>query len=415
MTTINTFDQLQAALADHETDIVVHGSITCLHSILLPENAVLRGEAGHLSMLSFNHGDGIGLSAGNTVSDLVIQAPQASRAVFTTLSRADLGTFTLNNLTVTGQVSLIFRSGTMNASVALRNLDIVSCDARAHSEQPQKYGVNVYQGALTVYNFNGNPDSRITLIADNITIGRPNAPVIGSGIFVSGFGDNGGWVDLDHLTTQAVYSNGMLPFGCADIITAGVFIVYGVNAGLVEHHGDVVTYGVNDMVLDAWGKVKKWEAHERILSYGPSGIGFVNFGEVDEFIAHKELITYDLGARGYNQYDGTVGRITFHSITTYGDGSIGVQISKPIGTLHVKGDITTHGSVGDTLVKGVVMRLPANALSVKPGGSAKEIVVDGSIVTEGAQVTSYENEGSVGQMTVKGGIAAHGQGSAARK
>jgi len=34
-----------------------------------------------------------------------------------------------------------------------------------------------------------------------------------------------------------VYSNGMLPYGTADIITAGVFIVFGVKARLVEHFG----------------------------------------------------------------------------------------------------------------------------------------------------------------------------------
>jgi hypothetical protein len=38
---------------------------------------------------------------------------------------------------------------------------IAACDC--YSEQPQKYGVNVYQGALTVYNFNDDRDSTITL------------------------------------------------------------------------------------------------------------------------------------------------------------------------------------------------------------------------------------------------------------
>ena len=51
----------------------------------------------------------------------------------------------------------------------------------------------------------------------------------GSGVFVSGFGDQGGWVQLEKLTTGAVYSTGMLPYGTADIITAGVFIIYSYN------------------------------------------------------------------------------------------------------------------------------------------------------------------------------------------
>lgn len=44
----------------------------------------------------------------------------------------------------------------------------------------------------------------------------------------------------------------------------------------VEHHGELVTYGVNDMVLDTWGKVEKWVSNFPIVSFGPSGIGFVN-------------------------------------------------------------------------------------------------------------------------------------------
>ncbi len=56
--------------------------------------------------------------------------------------------------------------------------------------------------------------------------------------------------------------------------------------------------------------------------------------------------TYGLGARGYNQYDGTVENISFQSIETFGDGSVGIQLSKKIGTLTVDGNVTTHGSLG---------------------------------------------------------------------
>lgn len=89
---------------------------------------------------------------------------------------------------------------------------------------------NVYQGALTVYNFNGDAESTIRASLTNITAGSHNAPVIGSGVFVSGFGDSDGWVELGNLSTGPVYSNGMLPYGTADIMTAGVFIVDGLRA-----------------------------------------------------------------------------------------------------------------------------------------------------------------------------------------
>ena len=111
----------------------------------------------------------------------------------------------------------------------------------------------------------------------------------------------------------------MLPYGTADIITAAIFIVYGVRAKRVEHFGEIVTYGVNDMVLDTWGTVENWIAHAPVISYGPSGIGFVNFGTVENFVAEREVVTHGLGARGFNQYDGTVRRIRFDSIETFGD------------------------------------------------------------------------------------------------
>jgi len=325
-----------------------------------------------------------------------------------------MGSITLSNLSVTGQVSIITRPGTSKLKLLVDKLHIAACDSRRYSEQPQKYGVNVFQGALTVYNFNGDADSNIFASLTDVTVGAKNAPVMGSGIFVSGFGDQGGWVQLEKLTTGAVYSNGMLPYGTADIITAGVFIVYGVNAKLVEHFGEIVTYGVNDMVLDTWGTVENWRVHAPIISYGPSGIGFVNFGTVNDFVAESAIVTYGLGARGFNQYDGTVKRIRFKSIETFGDGSIGIQVSKPVGAIVIDEGITTHGSVGNTLVKGVIMRLPAEAFSVKRGGSVDRLTVGGNLVTFGANVATYAVEGGkIGAVDIKGEVLAHGQQSIA--
>jgi hypothetical protein len=256
-------------------------------------------------MVSFNNSDGFGVTRDNTISNLTVMTKQTNRAIYTVCGIPDMGNIVLEDLSITGQVSIISRQGTDKINLVANNIHITSCDSRHYSEQPQKYGVNVYQGALTVYNFNPDEGSRIDCKLTNISIGFRNAPVIGSGIFVSGFGDEGGKVNLETLTTGAVYSHGMLPYGTADIITAAVFIVYGVEAKTVEHHGELVTYGVNDMVLDTWGKVKKWVSNYPIVSYGPSGIGFVNFGSVKDFMA-QDITTYGLGARGFNQYDGTV-------------------------------------------------------------------------------------------------------------
>ncbi|MGH7100940.1 MAG: hypothetical protein ACREFJ_00970 [Acetobacteraceae bacterium] len=412
-TTVGSLAELMSALSGGAPrDLDLQTSVASPYSLTLPPGFSLSGNDKDRCILSFGNGDGIGLTANNRVSGITVIAAPGARAIYTEAGIADMGTITLSNLAVTGKVSIITRTGTDKLNLAVDGLHIAACDSRRYSEQPQKYGVNVYQGALTVYNFNGDANSRIGASLTNIAVGAKNAPVLGSGIFVSGFGDQGGRVELETLTTGEIHSTGMLPYGTADMITAGVFIVYGVNAKRVEHFGDIVTYGVNDMVLDTWGTVDRWIAHAPIVSYGPSGIGFVNFGTVDDFVAEAEIVTYGLGARGFNQYDGTVRKIRFKSIETFGDGSIGIPVSKPVGTIVLDEGVTTHGSVGNTLVKGVNMQLPAEAISVKPGGVVEKLVVGGNLITHGAKVTTYAVEGGkVVMIDIKGEVLAHGQGS----
>jgi hypothetical protein len=167
------------------------------------------------------------------------------------------------------------------------------------------------------------------------------------------------------------------------------------------------------MVLDAWGEVDEWDVMGSVTSYGPSGIGFVNFGTVKSFNAQAPIETFGLGARGYNQYDGTLEEGHFSSIMTFGDGSIGVQISKKVGHLTFDGGIVTHGSIGNSLVKGVIVDLPAYALSIKDGGVVSSITVKGNIQTKGKGVASYnvESKALVNKMTITGKVSATGEGS----
>nr|WP_068893393.1 hypothetical protein [Pedobacter panaciterrae] len=410
---INSLSDLMTALNNPTpTNLELQTSILCPYTIVLPVGFSLTGIDQEKCIISFNNGDGIGLTANNEVANLIIQTSPDNRAIYTLSNYPDLGTLTLKKLTVSGQIQILTRAGTLKTKLIASDVDVVACDARRYCEQPQKYGVNVFQGAFTVYNFNSDPDSVIHATLTNISLGRKGAPVIGSGLFICGFGDNGGWVLADKITTGDIFSNGMLPYGQPDMITAGVFIVNGTKVENITHHGSITTYGVNDMVLDTWGYVKKWVAEKPITSYGPSGIGFVNFGTVDEFEARDKVETFGLGARGFNQYDGTVGTAVFHSITTHGNGSIGMQFSKPVGNIEVKHGVVTYGAEGQTLVKGVIMTLPADAISVKAGGEIKELKISGGIKTYGDNVHSYHVEGGiVHKIDVQGGVDANGEGS----
>ncbi len=407
--------ELLAALnSPQPATLELQTSILCPYSITLPSGFSITGANKERCILSFSTGDGLALTANNQVSNLIIQTGPDNRAIYLLGNAPDLGTLTLKNLTVTGQVQILTRAGTTRTKLVADSIDVVACDARKYPEQPLKYGVHVYQGAFTVYNYNSDEKSEIRATLTNISLGRKGAPVIGSGLFVGGFGDAGGWVTADTITTGDIYTNGMIAFGQPSVITGGVFISNGAKVKNLLHKGTLTTYGVNDMVLDTWGEVENWTAQKAITSYGPSGIGFVNFGVVGTFEARSKIETFGLGARGFNQYDGTISAATFHSIVTNGDGSIGMQFSKPVGTIRVLNGVVTHGSKGPSLVKGVITPLPADAISVKEGGEIKELTVAGGITTHGNNVHSYFVEGgTVKQFNLQGGIAANGNNSVA--
>jgi len=417
---VKTFSELITALNDGATEILVTRSILCNYPLLLSEGVSLEGqeqENGELPMLSFMYSDGIGVSANNSVKNLNIDTPANHKAIFNTGSATDLGTFTFENLQVKGQLSIITRVGVEKTNVVINEVDIHTADARHYVEQPQKYGVKVLQGALTIYNLNPKEESLVSVTIDGLSIGRKNAPVSGSGVFISGFNDEGGKTEITKLHTKAVYSNGKIPLGVANCITGGVFVLYGAHADEVITDGEVTTYGVNDMALDVWGSVDDWTSNGPVTTYGPSGIGFVNFGTVKNFTVNAPIQTYGLGARGYNQYDGTVENITLQSIETFGNGSVGIQITRPIGTLTVRESVITHGSVGSSLVEGVYVDLPAYALSIKEGGEAKQINIGGDLVTTGDDVTTYiiEEGGSPGELNIEGEIKATGDNSTEEK
>lgn len=243
-----------------------------------------------------------------------------------------------------------------------------------------------------------------------LSAGRDGAPVRGSGIFVSGAGDTGGRLMVRRLETGAVFSDGGIAPGTPDQITGGVFTVYGAHVDVVRNRGPVTTYGVNDMVLDNWGTVDRWTAEEKIASHGPSGIGFVNFGIVNELKVDAPIETFGQGARGFNVYTGTVNLAEFDRIVTHADGAVGIQISQPVGRLVVRRGIETFGGTGQSLVKGVVTTLSAIGLSIKAGGSAREIEIAGGIKTNGSGVPPIEQHGTIESLRVNGGVVAAGGG-----
>jgi hypothetical protein len=408
---VASVDALVAATRDRSVQhIVVSGDLAGAPSISLPPGQSLRGAGDRATITFAAESDGVRLSSDNRIHNLHIATAPEKRAIFNDTSVPSLGRIELRGVTTKGRVQILARDKVRGGHVEVNGLDIMAADARGERERPHGYGVYVIQGAFTLWNM--QQDETVAISADlaGLSAGRDGAPVLGSGIFVSGAGDKGGRLVVRRLETAAVYSDGKIAPGTPDQITGGVFTVYGAHVDVVRNRGPVVTYGVNDMVLDNWGVVDRWTAEEKITSHGPSGIGFVNFGIVHELRVVAPIETFGPGARGFNVYTGTVDLAEFDRVVTHADGAVGIQISQPIGRLVVRRGIETFGGTGPSLVKGVVVPLSAIALSIKPGGSAREIDITGGVKTNGAGVPPIEQHGAIESLRVVGGFVAAGGG-----
>ncbi len=410
---VRSTEELLAAAKDGEARrIFVAASLTGVPTLRLSPGQAIAGAA-EVSLRFAPGQDGILLSADNEVESLRLATDPDRRAVFNDSAMAGLGRIALRGLTITGAVRLLAEEDVRSGHVEARDIDIVAADARGFDERPKGYGVEVVAGAFTLWN--RQTDAAVTITAEltNLSAGRAGAPVRGGGIFVSGAGDEGGRLIASRIETGAVHSDGGIAEGTPDRIAAGVFTVHGAFVDRVRNLGPVSTYGANDMVLDNWGTVDHWLAEEKITSHGPSGIGFVNFGTIGRLEINAPVETFGRGARGFNVYAGTVRAAVFDRIVTHADGAVGIQIGRKVGEITVRRGIETFGGTGDSLVKGVVLKLPATAFSVKPGGFVRRLAVMGGLVSHGAGIDPLELAGGVEVLEIGGGLGARGEASGA--
>ncbi len=410
---VTSVEQLLEATQDEQVEqIIVRGAIFQIPALRLSPGQRLLGEQDGAALLFRPESDGLQLTTDNEVRDIRLQVSPQRRALFTDTSVQTLGRLLLAHLSVIGQVQILLKEQLCGGHVSVSGLDILAADVTGAPDRPHGYGVYVQQGALTVWNQQPAAQGILTADLAGISLGRENAPVNGSGIFLSGAGFAETSLKVSRLETERIFVDGNIPEGTADLISGGVFVVHGAHVDDVINHGAVVTYGTNDMVLDNWGDVDRWTAEGNVTSYGPSAIGFVNFGTTRTFHARLPIETFGRGARGFNAYDGLIETAEFERIETHADAGVGIQISRPVTHLVVHGGITTHGGVGESLVKGVIKQLPAYGLSVQPGAVVGEVLIDrGGIATEGDQVVSVQVQGEIGSLHVQDGIRASGQGS----
>ena len=410
MAVVGSASELADAVASGAQVIEVRGTISGSPMVTLPAGTTLRG-----GTLEFG-AKGVRLTRDNTLDGVTIRTADHELAVLNDTGVDDFGTLTLRNVTTRGQVLVLAEDRVRAGHVQVEGLTVTTADVRGRTRRPHGFGVDALQGALTVWNRQPDADVVITAEVLDVAVGSAQEPVRGSGVFLGGHGDwsgkgDGGVLRVSRLTTGEVHTDGGIAAGTPDLISGGVFVISGAEVDQVLNQAPVTTYGQNDMVLDNWGRVRSWTATAPVSSHGPSGIGFVNFGDIDALDVQAPIRTTGKGARGFNLYDGSLRQARFASIETTGDGSIAIQISKPLGTLTVAGDVTTTGGEGLSLVKGVQMTLQAIALSIKPGGAVDRIDIGGRLATSGDNVTSLEVLGALGELTVAGGIRATGRDS----
>ncbi|GGA39016.1 hypothetical protein [Psychrobacillus lasiicapitis] len=410
---VSTLQELIDAMEDKENEVIhVKGKITGSPSLYLSPGQQLVGDGN--SIIEFKErADGIEISRDNTIDGLTFIVEPTRRAIYNKPDEESLGTLSLKNIKTIGQVQIVATGTIRSGHVVAQNVEVIKADTRELQDRPKGFGVYVLQGAFTLWNRQTDKDVTITAHLTGLKVGSKDKPVQGGGVFISGAGDVGGVLKVELLETGEIHSNGGIKQGTPDVITGGVFVVYGANVKKVINRRPVTTYGVNDMVLDNWGTVGEWIAEDRITSHGPSGIGFVNFNEIGIIRILSDIETDGIGARGFNVYAGSVKHAEFKRIVTRANASVGIQVSRPVGTLIVHEDIETYGGEGGSLVKGVITKLSADGLSVKEGGTIDMVEIGGKIITNGPNVRSLHVQGEIKEISVKGGIISKGSGSKA--
>lgn len=404
---VSSVEEVIAATRDAGIgEIVVSGDLAALPTLKLLPGQQLTASNSQRTLHFLVGSDGIQLSANNKISNLKLVADANKRIIFNDTSVSDFGLLELQNLTLTGVVQILATNAVRAGHVEAHNIEIVAADARAYDVRPKAYGVEVIPGVFTVWNQQPDPAICITANLTGLSAGRQNSPVRGSGILLSGGGDDGGRLMVRHLQTGAVYSDAGIAEGTPNRISGGVFTCYGTFVDFVHTVGTVTTFGPNDMVLDNWGTVDRWSSEDKIMSQGPSGIGFVNFGTINSLQIKAPIETFGQGSRGFNVYSGTVQSAQFDRIVTHGDGAVGIQIGQPVGQIAVLRGIETFGGSGESLVKGVLTKLSAVAFSVKPDGRVKRLQIAGGLITHGLGIAPLELHGVIETLLVSDGVIA---------
>jgi hypothetical protein len=177
--------------------ITIEGFLTDVPGFRLSPRQEIRGGSLEACGLKFRDGnDGVQLSSSNSIACLTLVTSPDRCSIWNDDSAPDFGTLYLNQLRKVVRVQVLAQNQVRAGHIVVRDLDIVAADSRAANDRPNGYGVFVLQGALTLWNCQPDPEVKITANVSGVSVGRPDSPVLGSGIFVAGHGNEGGSLHL---------------------------------------------------------------------------------------------------------------------------------------------------------------------------------------------------------------------------
>jgi len=369
---VDSEEALRQAVRSEARSICVNGVVALGSTVTLHPEQRLFGADDNAGLVF--SGDGILLTSDNSVANLTIRCPRAKRSISRLPRSGPAGHIDISSIKATGSIQLLFGDGCDGGQVTLNHVWVEDADTSEFERNPKRNGVEVLQGAVTIWNKSRENDI-VHLKVSWLSVGAAEKPVTGSGVFIAGGPNGAGKVCCKQIEVQRISANSALEPEETEIVAGGVFLLQGVDAAEVICSMGVTTYGANAVPVDNWGTTDLWRVEGDIVSYGPSALGVVNAGSLGQLHVNGNIRTYGPGAKGCGIY-GDAGEIRAGSIHTHGDAAIGVQILGSLNRLVVDDGITTTGAPGRGLVKGVMLSTPAHGVHIGKNGVLETLEVN---------------------------------------
>lgn len=195
---VTSLEELVRATSDPALQtITVAQHLSDVPEIHLSSNKILRGRPDRVSVLKFVPAvHGVCLSSENVLARLVLLTSPDRFVIWNEECVSNLGTLTFRSIRTVGRVRLLACGAVRGGRVEIEGLDIVAADARSDNDRPHEHGVDVLQGAFTLWNMQSDSNVTITANLVGLSAGRFGSPVLGGGIFVSGAGEAGGQLSV---------------------------------------------------------------------------------------------------------------------------------------------------------------------------------------------------------------------------